>query len=233
MKGCWNIVLVLAVGGCSGSERQTEPAEASGAAGVGAAPGTAEAVAGAVSSAPSSDLQTPGASASDPWQQALLAIRRLPPDSFPGVPGLVREALAAADCRVPQSFYPDRAHNVVSGSFAAPGQTDWAALCVGGEPSPGDSSRIFVVWGGPVRCESEVAWADDAMFLQVIGNDQIGYSRSIDAVDIEFILARVEAYGGPAPPSTDHGGINDAFLEKASTVRFCHDGAWIELQGVD
>ena len=39
--------------------------------------------------------------------------------------------------------------------------------------------------------------------------------------------------GGPKPPPIDHQGINDAFLEKASSVHYFHEGKWLRLTDAD
>ena len=86
--------------------------------------------------------QSPRTAASpsgDVWQQAAAAIRHVPVDSF-DLPELVGFAFSAYRCDVPQPHDAVEPANVVSGSFAAPGQTDWAALC-----TRGDSSYIMIV----------------------------------------------------------------------------------------
>ena len=57
--------------------------------------------------------------------------------------------------------------------------------------------------------------------------------RRLIAVNLNFILARYEAYGGRKPPRIDHQGIDDGYLEKASYVLYYHRGKWLELQGAD
>jgi hypothetical protein len=81
---------------------------------------------------------------------------------------------------------------------------------------------------------AEVAPAKDEAFQQdVDGRGTLGYSRAIDAVGKDYILKHYEAYGGPKPPPITHHGINDAFVEKASVVRYFYRGKWLELQGAD
>lgn len=163
------------------------------------------------------------------WAAAARSIRRLPPSGFPQLPRAVQAALEKRRCTIPQSFYPKRPHNVVSGSFARPGQRDWAVLC-----SVGGRSTILVFWaGGATPAPAELAPTDDAVFLQGIGDGQIGYSRAIDRVDTAWIREHAEAYDGPLPKRLDHDGINDAFVEKASQVFYYEDGAWQELAGSD
>jgi hypothetical protein len=89
------------------------------------------------------------------------------------------------------------------------------------------------VWGGPSQCPSPIAWAKHRSSLQGIGEGRIGYSRAINAASMAYILEHAEAYGGPPPPARDHSGIDDAFIGKASVVRFCSNGEWFILQGAD
>jgi hypothetical protein len=165
----------------------------------------------------------------DDWAAAARAIRRLPPEGFPQLPRVVRDALKKRRCTVPQSFYPERPHNVVSGAFARPGQLDWAVLC-----SVDGRSAILVFWaGGVTQAPAELAPADDAAFLQGIGDGKIGYSRAIDRADTAWIREHAEAYDGPLPKRLDHDGIDDAFVEKASQVLYYEAGAWQTLAGSD
>ncbi len=71
------------------------------------------------------------------------------------------------------------------------------------------------------------------MFLQVIGDEKIGFSRRISAVGKQFIMRHYRAYGGPTPPPIDHQGINDMFLDKASVVYFYDRQKWHRLTGAD
>ena len=165
----------------------------------------------------------------DEWAAAARAIRRLPPSAFPQLPRAVRDALEKRRCTIPQAFYPERPHNVVSGAFARPGQQDWAVLC-----SVDGRSAILVFWAsGVTPAPAELASVDDATFLQGIGNDQIGYSRAIGRADTAWIREHAEEYDGPLPKRLDHDGINDAFVEKASQVLYYEDGAWQGLAGSD
>ena len=173
----------------------------------------------------------------DRWNVADEEIVRLAPAAFEKVPPAIRKALSDQGCSIPQtwgnsgsgSIPPpfDRPHNVVSGEFMEAGRTQWAALC-----SRNRSSAIVVIdENGRVR--AELASAPDRSYLQGIGGGKIGYSRALSPVGAEFILSVYQAYGGPKPPPIDHQGIDDAFLEKASTVHYFHEGMWLRLTGSD
>jgi hypothetical protein len=92
----------------------------------------------------------------------------------------------------------------------------------------------MVFWRGSTNSVTEVAKAPDRNFLQTINEGgKIGFSRMIKAVDRSYILKHYEAYGGPKPVRIGHQGINDAFIEKASVVRYYYRRRWLELQGAD
>ena len=157
------------------------------------------------------------------------ATTRLHPTSFPQLPRNIVRALQTRRCTIPQAFSNSTPHNVISGEFMRRGQTDWAILC-----SKNRVSSILVFWGGSTKSVAEVAKAADRSFLQGIDDKgNIGFSRAIDVVDRYYILRQYKEYGGPKPPRSNHQGINDAFVEKASTVRYFHRGKWLELQGAD
>lgn len=169
-----------------------------------------------------------GALRTDAWDIALSSMRHVSLDSFPDVPIVIRRVAWAGQCAVPQPSGVDAPQNVVAGEFAARGQTDWAVLC-----THGDSSGIFIEWGGPVQCPTPLAWSANRHFLQGSGPNEIEYSRAIGVASPEFILDRAREYSGPAPPSSDHSGVSDAFIGKASIVHYCHEGRWFRLAGSD
>ena len=155
---------------------------------------------------------------------------RLPPSAFPDLPEAVARELDDRGCSIPQWWFRETPHNVISGAFQRPGQTDWAVLC-----SVDRRSVILVFWNGSPETVAELpdSAGMDRNWLQVIGGGRIGFSRLISAADKRYILDHYDAYGGPEPPLIDHRGINDAFAEKASAVNYWHDGRWLELSGAD
>jgi hypothetical protein len=155
-------------------------------------------------------------------------IVRLPPASFPELPGKVVRELERRGCTIPQDPFTKKPHNVVKGEFAKPGQTDWAILC-----SVKGVSSILVFWSGSEQNVSGIAPMEDRNFLQGITADEVAFSRAIGAVGKDFIMRHYQAYGGPAPPPIDHQGIDDAFLEKASVTWYFYNGKWLKLTGAD
>jgi hypothetical protein len=165
---------------------------------------------------------------STPWDSAERAIRRLPPSAFAQLPAPVRRDLERRGCTVPQAFYPETPHNVVSGQFTRVGRVEWAVLC-----STRDSSRILVYGGDSATGPNELAVEADKGKLQTIGDGKIGYSRAIGRARPATMRRLATDFGGKVPEPLDHDGINDAFLEKASAIHYLHRGKWMLLRGMD
>lgn len=157
-------------------------------------------------------------------------IRRLPPRNFRQLPTALVESLEARKCLIPQYPYNKTPHNVIRGSFTGAKQKEWAVLC-----SRRGTSSILIFRADSAKLVAEIAAAKDENFLQGRndGQEQPYFSRVISAVGKDFILEHYKAYGGPEPPPITHQGINDAFAEKASVVRYFSRGKWLELQGAD
>jgi hypothetical protein len=167
--------------------------------------------------------------AQEKWQIADKATVRLPPAAFSGLPKNIMAYLEARNCSVPQTFGNAAPHNVIRGRFVRSGQFDWAVLC-----SRNRVSAILVFWNGSTKSVAEIARSNDKGFLQTIdANGKIGFSRAINVVGEDYILEHYRAYGGSKPPRARHQGINDAFVEKASTVHYFYRKRWVKLQGAD
>jgi hypothetical protein len=162
------------------------------------------------------------------FDQADQKILRLPPSAFPELPGKIVQELQRRGCTVPQEAFTKKPHNVVRGDFARSGQLDWVILC-----SLNRVSSILVFFNGSERNVQEIAKMEDRIFLQGITADQIGFSRGIRPVGKDFIVGHYKAYGGPKPPTIDHQGIDDAFIEKASVTWYFDGRNWLKLTGAD
>lgn len=169
------------------------------------------------------------ANAQDRWRTADEATLRLKPAAFSRLPKNIVSSLQKRNCTVPQTFGNPAPHNVIRGQFARRGQFDWAILC-----SRNRVSSILIFWNGSTRSVAEIARAADKDYLQTIDeNANIGFSRAIDVVGRSHIFAHYEEYGGRRPPPIKHQGINDAFVEKASSVHYFYRKRWLRLQGAD
>ena len=165
----------------------------------------------------------------DKWEIADSATVLLSPTVFSQLPEKVVQYLQGRGCMIPQTYMSTDPHNVISGEFAKRGQIDWAVLC-----SRSGESSVMVFWGGFTKSVAEIAKVPDNSFLQTISEGgKIGFSRMIGAVGKDYIISHYKAYGGPNPPSIYHQGIDDAYVEKASVVRYYYRGKWLELQGAD
>lgn len=123
-----------------------------------------------------------------------------------------RERLKKHECRIPRQINGMVVSGIVSGQFASRGQTDLAVICV-----TESESTLMLYWGGNVKCADSVQ----------------SYGQSISSVGESYIMNHYKYYGGNKPPRITHEGINDMILEKASSVRYCHDGKWLKLTGAD
>jgi hypothetical protein len=153
---------------------------------------------------------------------------RLSPAAFPELPKNLMAELQRRGCTIPQVPMVDGRQNVIRGEFAKQGQTDWAVLC-----SVDRVSSVLIFWGASDVHPAEIEKVKDIDRLQGWGGDKIVYSRQITPVGEKYIVERYNAYGGEKPPPTDHQGIDDAFVGKASVVLYSYRGKWLHLSGAD
>jgi hypothetical protein len=162
------------------------------------------------------------------WAVADGATKRLKPSAFTNIPDAVRAELEHRGCTIPQPYGAAHPANIVSGRFTAAKQVDWAALC-----SRERISVILVFRGGSTTDVEELAREPDISYLQRIGDEIIGYSRSIGVVDDKYIQEHHDPRSRTPLPPLDHEGINDTFVEKASVVWYWSAGRWLQLAGPD
>lgn len=163
------------------------------------------------------------------WARAARMVKRLPAAAFPELPKAFAAEMEQRGCTVPQSGYTGARGNVIHGSFGAPRQQDWAALC-----SRNGVSVILVYWGGPAQCPRELQPSPDSDFLQTVGGGRIGFSRGIAATNtVPVIPDEGDTASGDKSLTLEHDAIEDAFEGKASTIWFCRGGKWIALGGAD
>jgi hypothetical protein len=151
---------------------------------------------------------------------------RLAPTHFHELPALIQRDLVTRGCTIPQVDDMTPPHNVISGYFHVPSRKDWAVLC-----SVGRTSRILIYQGGDVRASYEMpnSARPDRDWFQT----GLGFSRAISVANAKTIVHYQKEFGGPEPPSLDHDGLEERFVEKASMIYYWHDGSWLELQGAD
>jgi hypothetical protein len=167
--------------------------------------------------------------AQDKWQTGNEVMVRLKPAVFSQLPKSVISYLQKRGCTIPQVFGESKPHNVIRGQFTKLNQFDWAVLC-----SQNSVSTILVFWSGSTKSVAEIAREDDRGYLQTISEGgEAGFSRLIEVVDRDYILEHYRAYGGKKPPQIRHQGINDIYVEKASSVHYFYRKRWLQLQGAD
>ncbi len=171
--------------------------------------------------------ETPG------WdvEKAEAEILRLQPSAFPELPAPIARELARRGCLIPQvESWAEGSHNVISGQFRTPGQTDWAILC-----SIDRVSSLLIFWNGSAADVENLNGErrPDRFYLQGMGDHRPAFSWLIRAVGKKYILDHYALYGMSEPPPIDHEGIDSAFAGKGSTILYWYKGEWLHLPGAD
>ena len=172
--------------------------------------------AAAVERIESGEVQTAGGDI-EPYR-----IRLLPLASFPDLPTAVSTQLGQRGCMIPQSFEAQQPENVIHGSFRSEGSSDWAALC-----SANRSTTLYVFFAGefdaPVALRSQ---PDNAWLGAEPGSSVFGSAWGIATKNAATLRASRQLHGAAA---FNHDGIEDARLERSSTVRYFDRGSWLAL----
>jgi hypothetical protein len=170
-----------------------------------------------------------------PTEAALLQwVRRLSPESFAAVPKEVRSELLSRRCEIPQAG-SDRS-NAISGAFTKRGAVEWAVLC-----SVHDTSQILIINAADGSVVDSLNKSGDAKWIQGNGGDTWLYSRMISLVPVSRLsavppdttAADILYYGAWLPKPIDHDGIDEAFLDKASTTFYSSRGRWFSVVSSD
>jgi hypothetical protein len=166
--------------------------------------------------------------------QSSSAMPLRPPANFRQLPAAFQEQLVAEGCGIPESGFSSRINsNVIQGAFAASGQLDWAVLC-----TKDGRTAIRVFWGGAAAsCPTRLEERGNSGDMVLDGRDGPYYGRSLDTASPARIREAHGRFGAAAgvtlPSDVTHDGIEDAMVEKASSILYCHDGAWLRLAGAD
>jgi len=170
-----------------------------------------------------------------PTEAALLRwVHLLSPDSFPDLPKPVRDSLLSRRCQIPvPGAY--RA-NVIAGAFTAKGTVEWAVLC-----SVHDTSQIFILNAKNGVAVDSLNKSGDSGWIQGDGNNTWLFSRMIgvvpsstlNIVPADTTSEDVVYYGAFLPKPIDHDGIDEAFLDKASTTFYFAQGHWFSVSSSD
>jgi hypothetical protein len=154
-------------------------------------------------------------------------IKRLPPTAFPGLPEAVTAELSRRGCKIPQATGVKGPNNVVSGEFVRRGETAWAVLC-----TVRGTTSVLVFSPGAKSRPAVVGRLGENIHTQKQPDGSYVYARALWRADRKYILER-NAGNPELPRAIDHHGVNDYFLEKASTVHYFNGRRWLELRGAD
>jgi hypothetical protein len=156
--------------------------------------------------------------------------RYIAPETFVEAPARVVAELKARGCMIPQAS-DGKAHNVIRGEFIVRGQVDWAALC-----SRQGKSSILLISDHEKKCPEHAIRQYAAYMQQIDRHKKTQYSRLIRKETRKGIVKRLGASEEPSPlarEQVDHDGIEDVYVGKASTILYCTEGKWVELDGAD
>jgi hypothetical protein len=170
-----------------------------------------------------------------PTEAALLRwVHRLPPDSFPALPKVVRESLVSRRCQIPM---PDAARaNVITGAFTAKAAVEWAVLC-----SVHDTAQILILNARNGTVVDSLNRSGDSGWIQGNGGNTWLFSREIAVVSMSQLNVvppdttseDVVYYGAFLPKPIDHDGIDEAFSGKGSTTFYFAQGRWFSVASSD
>lgn len=174
------------------------------------------------------DLPIPTAPTAAEIEAFHARVRRLSPTKFPDLPATLSKTLIERECLIPQAGSKGPLGNVIRGEFFAAGQESWAVVC-----SRNRRSQILAFRSASDSQPEIVEEFDDQVCMGEESNCGMLYGTNINAVGGEYIVRHYEAFGGPVPPPIDHQGINVGIWDKASVVRYFHEGEWLTLTGAD
>jgi hypothetical protein len=170
-----------------------------------------------------------------PTEAALLRwVHLISPDSFPELPKPVRDSLVSRRCQIP---LPGAARaSVITGAFTAKGAMEWAVLC-----SVRDTSQILILDARNGAVVDSLNRSGDSGWIQGNGNHTWLFSRVIAVVamsQLNIVPADTTSedavyYGAFLPKPIDHDGIDEAFLDKASTTFYFAKGHWFNVGSSD
>lgn len=146
-------------------------------------------------------------------------IRLLPPTSFPDLPPAVASQLSARRCLIPQTFEARLPENVIHGSFAKKGSSDWGVLC----SVHGETSLLVFFEGNPAQPYLVVTMKSAERLASETPAQPLGSAWGISTVSpgSDGKLPDIDQRG-----TFDHDGLKDEFVGQSATVRYFRDGKW-------
>lgn len=153
-------------------------------------------------------------------------IRLLPLSAYPDLPSGVAAQLSRRQCMVPQSFEAKQPENVIRGAFRAPGSDDWAALC-----STAGDTTLYVFFAGQYDAPMQLRTQPDTAWLAAEPGSSVFSSAWGIALRRSAELRASPLIRRTANP--DHDAIEDARLERSTTLHYYQAGKWLLLDAGD
>jgi hypothetical protein len=151
-------------------------------------------------------------------------IRLLPVESFPNLPAAVAGQLNAQHCMIPQTFEARKPENVIHGEFEAAGSADWAVLC----SHDGSTSLLVFFHDMPEKPSTLTTVKDTDRMASELPSDDLGSAWGISTIPPDGMKHTPGVHQhGPF----NHDGIEDDYIEHASTVHYYKSGSWLALEG--
>jgi hypothetical protein len=161
------------------------------------------------------------------WAEAATKVVRLNPNQFPFLAAPMVSKLEVLGCKIPQHWFSAEPNNLITGEFLKKGQIDVAVLC-----ERGHVTKLLVVPSSSNDKPIILATSTVKNYLQHVGENRIGFSWGIHNVLMRKAILRKNS-DCKWQPGLPPNGIDDAFIEKASTTRFRGRHNWLECEGSD
>jgi hypothetical protein len=145
-----------------------------------------------------------------PW--VAYRIRLLPVSSFPQLPAPVSQQLVQKGCLIPQTYEAREPENVIHGSFEKKGSDDWATLC-----SVNRVTTLYVFFQSNLANPIPLRHQPDSEWLGVEWSLDYGSAWGIATHPARLLQPK---------DSADHDGIDDAFVEKSTSIHYFENGRW-------
>jgi hypothetical protein len=155
--------------------------------------------------------------------EVVYRIRLLPLASFPTLPAAMADKLQQKNCMVPQTYEARRPENVIHGAFEKQGSEDWAVLC-----SINGATTLYVFFQSQPDEPMVLRRQRDAEWL---GAEMVGAYGSAWGIAVLKPSQIRAAKPGSNMGVIDHDAIDDAFVERSSSIHYFRNGEWTTPAG--
>jgi hypothetical protein len=118
---------------------------------------------------------------------------------------------------IPQTYEAREPENVIHGSFEKKESSDWGVLC-----SVKGITTLYVFFGSDLASPIALRHQPDSEWLGVEWSQDYGSAWGI---------ARRPPRLMRSTDNADHDGIEDAYVEKSSTIHYYDGGRWTTIDG--